>query len=406
MSQDVTLKRSLSLPVISFYGLGTIIGAGIYILIGKVGAEAGVHLPYAFLLASIIAVFTAFSYAELSSRFPQSAGDALYIYQAWKLRWLAQVVGILVAVTGIVSAATIANGFVGYLNIFIQIPDTLAIIVLVIFLAGVACWGINQSAIMITFITLVEIGGLIFVLYAGSSGTVVHDWSEIFSIPEQGAVSGIIIGGFLAFYAFIGFEDMVNVAEEVKNPRQNLPRAILIAIAASTLLYVVISVLAVRMMSTDALAASTAPLVDIVVNGGYSPTFIGIISLFAVINGALVQIIMASRLFYGMAQKNMAPKFLGRVNERTQTPILATILVALCILIFALWLPLVTLAKITSFIMLILFSLVNLSLIVIKSKPVIADEGIITYPTIIPVIGLFLCLALIGLQIFNLPNSF
>ena len=402
MSQDVTLKRSLSLPAISFYGLGTIIGAGIYILIGKVGAEAGVHLPYAFLLAGIIAVFTAFSYAELSSRFPQSAGSALYVYQAWKLRWLAQVFGILVAVTGIVSAATIANGFVGYLNIFIQMPDTLAVIVLVIFLAGVACWGINQSAIMITFITLVEIGGLIFVLYAGNSGTVVHDWSEIFSIPDQGAISGIFLGSFLAFYAFIGFEDMVNVAEEVKNPRQNLPCAILIAIVASTLLYVIVSVLAVRVMSVDALASSTAPLADIVINGGYSPDFIGIIGLFAVINGALVQIIMASRLFYGMARKNLAPKILGKLNNRTQTPIIATLMVAFFILIFSLWLPLITLAKITSFIMLMLFSMVNLSLIVIKKKFGSADGEIITYPVIIPITGLLLCLALVGLQIINL----
>lgn len=402
MSQDVTLKRSLSLSAISFYGLGTIIGAGIYILIGKVGAAAGVYLPYAFLLAGIIAVFTAFSYAELSSRYPQSAGTALYVYQASKLRWLAQVVAVLVAVTGIVSAATITNGFVGYLNIFVQIPDTLAIIGLVVFLAGVACWGINQSAIMISVITLVEVGGLIFTLYAGSGGTAVHDWSEIFSLPSPDAVSGIFIGSFLAFYAFIGFEDMVNVAEEVKNPRRNLPRAILIAIAASTLLYVIVSVLAVRMMSVEALASSNAPLADIVIKGGYSPDFIGLIALFAVINGALVQIIMASRLFYGMAQKNMAPPILGHLNKHTQTPIVATILVAFFILVFALWLPLITLAKITSLIMLLLFAMVNLSLIIIKYKSVSADENIATYPIIIPITGLILCLALVGLQIVNL----
>ncbi|MBB5211201.1 APC family permease [Microbulbifer hydrolyticus] len=399
MSDKVTLKRSLSLPATSFYGIGTIIGAGIYALIGKVGGEAGVSLPYAFLLAGIIAGFTALSYAELSSRYPQSAGSAAYIFQAWQRRWFAQLVGVLVAITGIVSAATIANGFVGYLELFIQVPEYLAISVLIIVLGLIALWGINESALTVTLITLIEVGGLLFVIFVSREAPAVQEWQQVLAIPDMSAWPGLLVGSFLAFYAFIGFEDMVNIAEEVKNPRRTLPRAILIAIVVSTLLYMLVAAIAVRTVATDELAQSGAPLAALVSNAGYSTAFIGVISMFAVVNGALVQIIMASRLLYGMAKKGMAPELFSRINARTQTPVAATVLVAGCILVFSLWLPLTVLAKITAFIMLVIFSVVNLSLVVVKLRREQNDANIIRYPLWCPVTGFVMCVALIGFQL-------
>ncbi|AOS95989.1 putative amino acid permease YhdG [Microbulbifer aggregans] len=396
MPKPVRLKRSLSLAVISFYGIGTIIGAGIYVLIGKVGAVAGHALPNAFLLAGMIAALTALSYAELSSRFPISAGSAAYIWKAWGLRWPAQLVGILVALTGIVSAATIANGFTGYLSLFVEIPDFLAITLLVALLTVIALWGINESALTVTLVTLIEVGGLLFVIAVSRGAPAANEWEQIFAPPEWNALPSLVVGSFLAFYAFIGFEDMVNTAEEVKNPRQSLPRAILIAITVSTVLYMSVAALAVRTLPVQELAHSEAPLASMVVNAGQSPVFIGVISLFAVVNGALVQIIMASRLLYGMAIKEMAPQVFARVNIRTQTPVLATLLIGAMILVFALWLPLTTLAKITSFIMLLIFCLVNAALLTIKHRREAVAHNVISYPAWIPAAGLLTCLALMG----------
>ncbi|GMG87074.1 APC family permease [Biformimicrobium ophioploci] len=399
MAEPVALKRSLSLPVISFYGIGTIIGAGVYVLVGKVGAEAGAQLPYAFLLAGLIAAFTALSYAEFSSRVPTSAGSAAYIHEAWHRRRLTQFVGLMVAATGIVSAATIANGFVGYLEIFVQVPGFLAITGLIVLLTLIALWGINQSALTVTLITLIEVGGLLFVIYATRNSAPVLAWGEIFTVPERGALAGVLVGSFLAFYAFIGFEDMVNVAEEVKNPRRALPLAILIAICCSTFLYMALAALAVRTMPVAELAESSAPLASMVKNAGYSPGFIGVISMFAVVNGALVQIIMASRLLYGMAKRDLAPQAFARIHPKTHTPVLATILVGVIILALALWFPLTVLAKATSFIMLVVFCLVNISLIRIKLRGDAADAGLICFPLWVPIVGFLLCFALVLLQI-------
>ncbi len=384
--------------MLTFYGLGTIIGAGIYVLIGKVAGEAGIYAPFSFLLAGIIAIFTAFSYAELVSRFPKSAAAAIYVEVAWHKKNLSRLVGLLVIFTGIISAATMANGFVGYLQIFVDVPRWLVISGLIAFLSIIAAWGITQTAILIMAITLLEVGGLFFVLYTGYNNEVVNSWETIFALPDAGSISAIALGGFLAFYAFIGFEDMANVAEEVKNPRRTVPRAIILSVLLSTFLYIAVVGMAVHTMPIDQLSTSEAPLADMVAHAGYSPTMIGLISLVAVINGALVQLIMASRVIYGMGMQKMAPKVLASVNRVTQTPLIATALVAIAILIFALWLPLITLAKLTSLIMLIIYTLVNIALVVIKRRHPYC-EGAVCYPIWIPLIGSLVCIGLIGMQL-------
>ena len=399
---DVELKRSLSLPLITFYGLGTIIGAGIYVLIGEVAGRAGMYAPFAFLLAAVVAAFSAFAYAELSARYPLSAGEAIYVKEAFHRRWLTIATGWSVVLIGTVSAAALANGFIGYLGLFVRLPDWLAISLLVVGLGLLAAWGISQSVWVATIITLVELGGLLIVLFVARDGLAVlpQRWGELIPPPTADVWTGIALGGFLAFYAFIGFEDMVNVAEEVKNPRRNLPLAIILALCVSTLLYMLVALTAVLALPIETLSQSTAPLATIIeYHGQRSPVSIGLISLVAVINGALIQIIMASRVMYGMARQNVAPQFFGNVNPFTRTPVRATIATTITVLVLALWLPLVTLAQITSFITLAVFALVNLALWrlkIITPKP--AD--VVCYPLWVPVIGLFLCLSFMIAQLW------
>lgn len=402
LEKQPRLNRSLSLWSISFYGIGTIIGAGIYVLIGKVSLEAGIYMPLSFLLAGVIASFTALSYAEMSSKFPQSAGSAIFVYEAWESGRIAQLVAVMVALSGIISAAAIANGFAGYLNLFVALSPLGAMTLLCIFLAIIAAWGIKESALVITLVTLIEVGGLLFVIYCGLQGG--NDFDKPFAVDgfSFSSLLSIAVGSFLAFYAFIGFEDMVNVAEEVKNPARNLPLAIIIAIVVSSILYISVAYIAVISLPVDKLANSTAPLADIVEGAGYSATFIGLVSLFAVINGALVQLIMASRLLYGMANKGLFPGLLAKINPVTQTPLIATMLVVILIWIFAVLLPITLLAKTTSFIMLSIFALVNLALLVVKRQQRDAMPEHKTYPVLIPVIGLLLCLLLLALQIYSI----
>lgn len=394
------LKRALSLPLITFYGLGTIIGAGIYVLIGAVADKAGMFAPIAFLLAALIAGFTAFSYAELSSRLPRSAGEAIYLQHAFGIRWLSTLTGWSVVAIGFVSSATIANGFVGYLDVFFQIPDWLAITVLILTLGLIAAIGINESVWMATIITIIEIAGLFFVLLV--AGENLHQLPERLPemIPsfEAAQWNGIFVGAFLAFYAFIGFEDMVNVAEEVKDAPRLLPKAIIIALIASTFLYLAVAIVAVMALPIEKLSASDAPLAAVVeASGRESTLLISAISLVAVINGALIQIIMASRVMYGMGNRGLAPRWLAEVHPRTQTPLISTAIVTLVILVLALWLPLVTLAQITSFITLIIFAGVNAALIRIKARKDFSPETV-NYPMWVPVIGMILSLLFLVMQ--------
>ena len=220
MSDNPELKRTLSLAQITFYGLGTILGAGIYVLVGKVAGTAGLYAPLAFVVAALLAGLTGLSYAELAARHPKSAGEAVYVQDGFRWRPLSMLVGFLIILTGIVSAATIANGFVGYLHVFIDVPDWLAITLLVLALGALAAWGIAESVMAATAITLVEVGGLLLVLAVagGSFADLPARLPELIPPFEVPVWQGILLGAFLAFYAFIGFEDMANVAEEVRHP--------------------------------------------------------------------------------------------------------------------------------------------------------------------------------------------
>lgn len=398
----VTLNRTLSLPIVIFYGIGTILGAGIYVLVGKVAGLAGIYTPIAFLLASFIALFTCISYSELSANYPKSAGEAEYVLQAFRKPWLSGLVGWLVVITGIVSAATITRGFTGYLEVFIDIPPSLAMILLVLFLGVIAIWGIRESATVVIIITLLEVLGLLLIILLARDfpTKIAEAWSHAPPLNIS-ALLGITSGAFLAFYAFIGFEDMVNVAEEVKNPERTLPNAILITLVISTVLYVLVALAITLSVPIDVLAKSKAPLADFIEMKGYSPKVISFISLISIINGALVQVIMGSRVIYGMSAHGSAPKVFQKVNPITRTPVAATLFVMFIIMILALWFDVVFLASVTSTVIICVFIMIHLSLIRIKYKEM-HNKDLISFSIIFPILGVILSVIFLILQF--IPN--
>ena len=395
----VGLRRRLTLPLLTFYGLGTIVGAGIYVLIGAVAGRAGIYAPAAFLTAALIAGLTAHSYAELSSRFPTSAGEAVYVRRAFGSSTLAAVTGIAVVMTGVVSAATIANGFAGYLGVFIENPAWLVIALFTLALCIVAAWGILQSVWLATLITVLSIAGLLIVVYLSRDAllTVGERWHHLVPPLELGAWTGITFGAFLAFYAFIGFEDMVNVAEEVREPRRTLPLAIYSALILATLLYVLVALVAVLALDVESLAESDAPLADVVAAAGNreASRLIAGFSLLSVTNSALAQIIMASRILYGMSRDGALPAWFAGVSPRTNTPVRATLFTGLVVLLFALALPLVTLAEITSFIIIMVFAVINASYLRLRFR---AETG--RRIAITPLVAIVLCVMLLVVQSF------
>lgn len=390
--------------MVTLYGMGTILGAGIYVLIGEVAGVAGYQAPLAFFVAAILAGFSAFAYAELSSRFPKSAGEAVYIQEGIGWGWLSILAGLLVVLVGMLSSATIAKGFVGYLHVFVQVPAPLALSLLVITLGLTAWWGIRESVLIVSAFTLIEVFGLLLIIWVGRGniGQLPEIWTQITTIKQDGFLTGVLLGAFLAFYAFIGFEDMVNVAEEVKQPRRILPISIILVLILTTLLYILVSLVAVLSVPPAEISGQKAPLAYIYeLNTGHKPVVITIIGMFAVVNGALIQIIMASRILYGMGRQGWLPAVISRVHPVTHTPHVATLLVTIVILVFALWLPLVTLAKITSFITLLIFSLINLALIRVKLVDANPD-GVMVYPMWIPVAGVIANMGFIAYQFLAL----
>lgn len=399
MKEQQQLLRSLSLVEISFYGIGTILGAGIYVLLGEVVRESGMATPSAFLLSAIIVSFSAYSYAQMSSRFPSSAGEAVYIMEGLNSRHLSAIAGYTISLGGIVSAATIARGFTGYFAFFSALPSWVIIILLVMALTALAAWGVKQSVTMAVITTLLEIAGLLLVLTVGSDELTDKEipWGQFLPSADHSVIP-VVSGAFLAFFAFIGFEDMVNMAEEVENPKRNLPLGIAIALITSTLLYGAVAVVAILTLPLAELASSDAPLALIIEkNSAIPPELMAAISIIAIINGALIQIIMVSRVLYGMAGKKLAPQTLRTVHPATRTPLKATILTGIIVVCFALWLPISTLAKTTSSLLLVVFALVNLALLVLNYRE--KTKGITG--KLIPAIGTCLCVSFLAFQIWN-----
>ena len=401
--QPVLLKRRLGLPLLVLYGTGITIGAGIYVLIGAVAGHAGVYSPWSFLLAAAVMAFTVASYIELSARYPVSAGEAAYVRAAFESRLLSTMTGLLTVVIAVVSSAAVALGSAGYIQQFVDLPRSLIVIVLVVGLGTVAAWGILESVIVASVFTLIEAGGLIAII-AVAVYTDVPFVAALVNAPplETGALSGIAFGSLLAFFAFIGFEDLANVVEEAKDPRRDIPRAMVLTLLISTILYVVVAAVAVSAVSIEQLSLSPAPLSLVFRKiAGVSPATISAIAIVATLNTILAQMTMAARVIYGLARDGDLPRILAHVSPRTGTPLVATVLIVVSIIPLALAVSFAWLAESTSLATLAVFALVNLALLRLRFRHVKSDAPHLTVPIWVPAVGFATCVAMIASSIFR-----
>jgi amino acid transporter len=392
------LKRSLSLFQATLYGLGVTIGAGIYVLIGAAAARAGTQAPIAFLLAAIVMGFSAASFAELGGRLPFAAGEAAYVRRAFGSEKLATSVGLLVVAIAIVSAATVSVGSAGYIGIFVALPQPVLVTCVVLGMGAIAAWGIGAAVNFAGTMTLIEIGGLVLLIVAGASrgGELITRLPEGLPSLSNGAALGGIIGtALLAVFAFIGFEGLANIAEEVRDPPRTLPRAIFLTLIIATILYVLVLWVSLIAVPTPELAASTAPIALVFERlTGASPLTMSAIAVVATLNGIIVQMIMSSRVLYGLGAQGDLPHAFASVSPRTRTPLIATIFTTGVVWLLAVLLPLERLADVTSHMTLIVFALVNLSLIRIKTRDRAAPAGVYIAPRWAPWAGLVSCVLL------------
>jgi len=394
----LTLRRKLGLPLLVLYGTGITIGAGIYVLIGAVAGHAGAHAPWAFVLSAVVMSLTVGSYAELSTRIPVSAGEAAYVKAAFNSRPFSIATGLLTIVIGVISASTVTIGSAGYIKQFTDMPQWLVVIAVVAALGGVAAWGILESVLLASLFTLIEVGGLLAIVVAAFYGNVPIASTLVQPLPlDASTLSGIGFASLLAFFAFIGFEDLANVVEEAKVPHRDIPRAMVLTLLISTILYVAIAAIAVSAVSIERLSSSSAPLSLVFREvAGINPVTISIVAIVATLNTILAQITMAARVVYGMARHGDLPRIAGRVHARTATPLVATGLIALLVIALALSVPFERLAESTSLATLVVFALVNLSLLRLRHRRLRSSGPHVRVPLWVPAAGLATCIAMIA----------
>lgn len=359
------LKRTLGLFETTLYGVGVIIGAGIYALIGKAAGLAGNAIWAAFAIGAFIAAFTGLSYAELSTMFPKAGGEYVYTEKAFN-RKIAFLIGWLIVVGGVVAAATISLGFANYLAVLFQTPIILSAIVLIFLLTLLNLWGIKESAIANIIGTVVEVGGLILIIFFGLKHFGAVDYTML---PPLG-FTGLLSATALIFFAFLGFEDIVRLSEETKNPKRIIPRALILSIIISTIVYVLTAIAAVSVVGWHALSTSEAPLALVAQTAFGAKAFfvLSVVALFATFNTVLVTLIATSRMLYGMAENHGLPKILGQVHKKFQTPWLAVAITGIASAAFVLVGKIEIVASLTDFALFTTFALVNLSLLWLRHK--------------------------------------
>jgi len=397
------LRRRLGLPLLVLYGVGITIGAGIYVLIGAVAGHAGRYAPWSFLLAASCMALTVGSYAELATRFPVSAGEAAYIRAAFHSRLASTLTGLLTILIGIVASATVALGAAGYIRQFVELPPGAIVTVVLVALGAVAAWGILESVLLASLFTLIEAGGLLAIIAAGMYARL--PVAELLLAPpplEASVLSGIAYASLLAFFAFIGFEDLANVVEEAKVPHRDIPRAMVLTLVISTALYLAVAAIAVLAVPVERLAASPAPL-SLVFRAlaSVSPSTISAIAIVATLNTILAQMTMAARVVYGMAKQGDLPHIAGHVHPKTATPLIATALIVAATLLLALLVPFERLAEGTSLATLVVFGLVNLSLLRLRHRKIHTSAPHVRVPLWVPAAGLVTCLAMMAAAVLG-----
>ncbi len=387
MTPGGTLKRQIGLGLLTSYGVGVMVGAGIYVLVGIVAGSAGIWTPLAFLLAALVALPSALSYCELTTRMPEAAGEVAYVEAGFGRRWLGLLVGLAIVVSAIVAAGAVLRGGVGYLVTFVPVADSVAIVAGGVLLTLVAVAGALRSLAFAALFTVIEVVGLLLVSWAGMTAAPVAEWLA----PPPPEMLGVIGAVSLCFFAFIGFEDLANMAEEVRDPNRIMPRGILLALAITAALYGLVSLAAVRSVPAEALASSAQPLALVwqTATGG-DPRFLSAIAVAAAVNGVLAQIVMAARVLLGVGRRSRGLSMLAQVGARSGTPVRASLLVGGAVILSALALPVAALAEIASLVLLAIFALVNAALIAIKRSGAPAPFRV---PVWVPWAGLLSALA-------------
>lgn len=367
MDGQIGLKRCLGRFDITVYGVGIIVGAGIYSLLGKAAGVAGGAVWMAYAVAAVVAALTALSYAELSSHFPKSASSYTYAEHAFRKKWLAFVIGWLGIYNMVATAATVSLGFGGYLSEMIGIPAMLLALALLVGITLLNYRGIKESAEANALLTMVEIVGLLIVVALG--------WNLIgragysYYISPTGGFGGVMTAALLVFFAYLGFENVTNIAEETKDPKRTIPHGILIALGVSTILYILVSVTAVSMVSPEQLAASNAPLAYAAeaVRPGMG-TVISLMALVATSTTVLASMIAASRMIWSMSTDGGMPRLLSIVHPVHRTPWVAAIAVSLAVACMASLGKIELVAKLSDFGAFLMFGIVNLTVIVMRYR--------------------------------------
>ncbi len=359
------LKRHMGLFHLTMYGVGLILGAGIYVLIGEAVGFAGGSVWIAFVLGSIVALFAGLSYAELSSIFPKAAAEYTFVKNAFKNNFFAFIIGWLTAITSMIMAATVALGFGGYFSEFLNIPIAISAVVLIGILSIINFIGIRESSWTNTIFTVIEAAGLILIIIIGFT---ISEPEPVNYFESPTGFTGVILAFVLIFFAFSGFEDMANVAEEVRNPKKVIPRAIILAVMISGIIYVLVSLAVVRVINWEDLSLSAAPLADVAERGLGTQGHIILsgIALFAITNTVLITLVAGSRMIYGMAREKLFPDILAKVHSKTKTPWVAVIILMLIAIGFSLIGDIVIVANITVFAIVITFAAINLAVIVLR----------------------------------------
>ena len=398
-SSDTPLRRVISTRMLLVFVVGDVLGAGIYALVGEVGAEVGGAIWTAFTAALVLAVLTAFAYAELVTKYPQAAGSALYVDRAYKVPFLTFMVGFAVMCSGIASASTLSRAFAGdYLDQFVELPLIAAALGFILVVAAINLRGIAESVKVNVLLTCVEVIGLLLIVAVGVAalGDGDADFGRNFEFKEGESVFLAIIGGAsLAFYALIGFEDSVNVAEETRDPARAFPRALFGGLAIAGVIYLLVTMTASMVVPTGALSDSSGPLLEVVERGplDISLKLFAFIALLAVANGALINMIMASRLVYGMARRDIIPPVFASVLSERRTPHLAIALTTLIAAVLISTGDISELADTTVLLLLSVFAIVNVTVLVLRRDEVEGPH--FRAPSILPLLGAAVSLVLI-----------
>jgi basic amino acid/polyamine antiporter, APA family len=403
MTEVTELKRAIGPTQLMFYGIGSMLGAGIYGLVGTAAGQMGGAVWMAFAVSMVAALLTGVSYASLASRHPRAAGAAYVTQRAYRKPWLSYLVGLTVVCSGLASMATGSKVIAANLNELFgsQLPISLLAVGFLLVVAGIVYRGITESLWANTVCTVIEATGLVLIIVVGMRFWGQHDLTEVPPAPNgaaMGVTGGLLLqGAVLTFFSFIGFEDMINVAEEVRNPQRNVPIALIGAMIVVSLIYMAVSITAVSVVPWQELAAAKGGPLKLVVERA-APWFPGVgftlITIFAVANTALVNYVMGSRLLYGMSKQGLLPEPLSRIQASRRTPYVAIAVLFAIIALLQFTGDIGQLASATVLLLLFVFILVNGALIVLKRRE--GDlPGCFNAPIFVPALGILICTAML-----------